>query len=191
LKQKLLIALSIILAGVGYASYEFFFVFQGQEFPILDAAYKKVESDVEAKKNELKQLQEFSKNIEQVQKELKELQAKLDSALEYMPRTFKLEGLLRKLTLLAANSGVELSTFRPKKGEEKGSSFYSTIAIDFDMKGSFTQTLVFLDQLTRLKRIVNIDSLKLRPMDAAANATRSGATIVVTQASIKTFRFSE
>lgn len=189
MKQKLLIALGIVFAGAGYAAYEYFVVFQGEEYPALEQKFKKLEADVSTKKNELRQLQEFSKNIEQVQKELKELQSQLDSALEYMPRTFKLEALLRKLAMVAANSGVELSTFRPKKNEDKGQNFYSTIGIDFDIKGSFTQTLVFFDQLTRLKRIVNLEALKIKPQDAAA--TRSGATLSVTQASIKTYRFSE
>lgn len=190
MKQKLLIAALIVMAGAGYAAYDFFMVFQGEEYPVLERNYQKLEADVSSKKSELKQLQDFSKNIEAVQKELKDLQAQLDSALEYMPRTFKLEALLRKLSMLAANSGIEISTFRPKKGEEKGAgTFYSTVSIEFDMKGTYTQTLVFLDQLTRLKRIVNIDSVKIKPqMD---NATRSGSTMALTQASIKTYRFSE
>ena len=190
MNQKLLIAVFIVLAGAGYAAYDFFMVFQGEEYPVLEQAYKKLEADVNAKKSELKQLQDFSKNIESVQKELKDLQAQLDSALEYMPRTFKLEALLRKLSMLAANSGIEISSFRPKKAEDKASgTFYSTVSIDFDMRGTFTQTLVFLDQLTRLKRIVNIDSVKIKPL--VENATRSGSTMAVTQASIKTYRFSE
>lgn len=192
MKQKILIAFIIIVAGAGYAAYDFFMVFQGEEYPRLEEAYKKAEGDLATKKKELHDLQDFSKNIEMVQKELKELQARLDSALEYMPRTFKLEVLLRKLTMVASNSGVEISSFRPKKGADDkaaGGTFYSTIAIDFDIKGSFTQTLVFFDQLTRLKRIVNIDAIKIKPAENAPS--RSGATLAVTQASIKTYRFSE
>lgn len=190
MKQHLLISLVIVLLGAGYGGYEFFIVFQGDELPVLEGKFKVLEADLAKKKTELAQLQQFSKNKEQVRKELGELQAQLESVLEYLPRTYQLEGLLRKLSMLASNSGVEISSFKPKKGETKaGVGFYSTQSIEFDLRGSFTQTLVFFDQLTRLKRIVNVDSMKIKPADA--NPTRGGTMSSITQASIKTYRFSE
>ena len=188
MKSKIQIMLVIILLGAAYGGYNFY-DFQTNEVPKLEADEHKGEAEIATKQGELKRLQNFKVNIETVKQELKELNLQLESALEYMPRAFELSKLLRRLTTLAQNSGVELSSFKPKKTEEKKSgSFYSTVAIDFDLKGSFTQTLVFLDQLSRLKRIINIDSLKLRSME---NPQRTGAVAATTTASVRTYRFAE
>ena len=149
-----------------------------------------VEREVSLKQTELKRLLDFAQNIEAIKQELRDLNLQLEAALEHMPRTFNLSGLLRKFTMLAQNSGVELATFKPKRGEGKNeSAFYSTIGIDCELQGTFSQLLVFLDQLSRLKRIVNVESLRIRVSQGGPQ--RSGSIMTSTQASIKTYRFAE
>ena len=190
MKQKLQIVIGILLLGAGYAGY-LWYQFRSEDLPKMEAERDKLQQEVQKQESELKRLQAFSQNVEKTKKELKELNLQFDSALEYMPRTFDLSKLLRKLTMVADNSGVELATFKPKKGaeEKKGGTFYSSIGIDFDIKGTFTQTLVFLDQLSRLKRIVNIDSIRMKATDGAPQ--RSGATLIATSATVRTYRYSE
>jgi type IV pilus assembly protein PilO len=191
LKRNLKIALIVLLIGAGIAGYQVY-DFRSEELPRLEAARKKKNDEVNAKLDELRKLQSFAQNIESVKQELKELNLQLESLLEYMPRTFNLSALLRKLTMLAQNSGVKLHTFRPAKGEEKGpEGFYSMTTIGFDLKGSFTQTLIFLDQLSRLKRIVNVQSLRMTADAGDQSSNALGAVGAVTQCAVKTYRFSE
>jgi len=181
----LLVALG--LAAAGWEVYEFY----SEQMPQLETQTQAVEADVATKQRELVRLKEFAQNIENVKRELTQLNVQLESALEHMPRTFNLSGLLRKLTMLAQNSGVELSTFKPKKAEQRQEgAFFNTITIDFDLRGSFTQCLVFLDQVTRLKRIVDIEQVGfVVPTETAAS--RSGATNLVARGTIRTYRFAE
>jgi type IV pilus assembly protein PilO len=148
-----------------------------------------IESDLGKKTNELKRLQDFAQNIERVKQELRELNLQLETALEHMPRTFNLSGLLRRFTMLAQNSGVELSSFKPKKSVDTAGAFYATIGIDFELRGTFSQILVFLDQLSRLKRIINIESIRMRATEMSQIKTVGALT--TTQGSIRTYRFSE
>jgi type IV pilus assembly protein PilO len=183
------IAAIVVVLGFGYSIYEFF-DFRSTDVPKMEAERNAREKEMADRTAELKKLKDFANNIEVIKQELRELNLQLELALEHMPRTFNLSGLLRKLTMLAQNSGVELSSFKPKSAEvrEEG-TFYSTVGIEFDLRGTFTQTLVFLDQVSRLKRIVNVDSLK---MDVVPNAAqRAGALVAKSAVAIRTYRFSE
>ncbi len=179
----------ILLLGASYAGY-IVYNFYSVDIPRMADEKQKIEAELAKKQGELKRLEDFAQNIETIKQELKELNVQLESALDYMPRSFNFASLLRKLTMLAQNSGLELSSFHPKKGEDKkNGTFYSTAAIEFDLKGTFTQTLVFFDQLSRLKRIVSVDSLKFKAVDNSG--PHSGNVMLITQAAVKTYRFTE
>lgn len=185
------ISLVILLVGLGIAGYQLY-DFRSEELPKLESEQQKKKAEVDAKIGELRKLQSFANNIENVKQELKELNLKLESVLEYMPRSFNLSSLLRKLTMVAQNSGVKLFTFRPSKTEEKGQEgFYSSTTIGFDIRGSFTQTLVFFDQVSRLKRIVNVQSLRMVPEAVNFNKNILGEVSATTACSVRTYRFSE
>jgi len=194
LKSPYAIAALVVFFGIFYAIYDFN-SFYNEEIPRMQAERRNAETELARREAELKRLQNFAQNIETVKQEVRELNLQLESALESMPRSFNLSGLLRKLNLLAQNSGVDLSSFTPKTSEPAAGakSFYSTIGIEFTMSGSFTQTLVFLDQITRLKRIINIDSLRMSSHEDAdkVGAPKSSMAVVSTNATIETYRFSE
>lgn len=188
-KQTTQIAAIILVLGILYTGYQIY-QFRSEEYPILESERQRLESSSKGKQSELRKLQKFAQNIENVKKELKELSIQLESALEYMPRTFNLAKLLRKLTELSQNSGVELQTFRPRKGEDKPpGTFYATTNLDLDIEGSFTQTLVFLDQVSRMKRILNIESLRMKV--EAGSPNRGGQMTAKTLLALKTYRFNE
>ena len=189
MKNKLKILILVVVAGFGYAGYEFY-EFYSTDLPLMNTAQQTAERDLASRQNELRRLQEFAQNIEVIKQELRELNLQLESALEHMPRNFNLSGLLRKLTMLAQNSGLELSSFRPNDKEERvEGAFYSVVTIEFDLKGTYTQTLVFFDQVSRLKRIINIDQVAMAQQDNAAQ--RTGNIVLDTKVAVRTYRFSE
>lgn len=190
MKAKLQIAFVIILLGIGFGGWEYY-DFQSNEVPQMEAQRRTLEGQITQKQNELKRLQDFARNIEAIKQELRELNLQLESALEYMPRQFNLSGLLRKLTMLAQNCGLELATFKPAVNEERGDSFYATMTIDFELRGSFTQILLFLDQVARLKRIINAEDLKMTFVGGRQLANAKGPTPLTVQSKVRTYRFSE
>lgn len=196
-KNKLQIAIGIVSFGFLVGVYEFY-DFWENTFPLLKAEQEAKETQVAGLENEVRKLQTFVQNVSVIKQEFRELNLQLEAALEHMPRTFNFASLLRKLTMLAENSGVSISSFRPKKetvqrrgdpGQTNEVNFYETIFVEFSLQGSFTQTMVFFDQLSRLKRIVNIESVKLTARrDPASKSFLSPMGADVT---IKTYRFSE
>lgn len=191
MKSKLILAFLFLAGGFGYAAYEYY-DFTTTEIPQMEAQRSEVERKFASKQQEYNRLKEFAQNIETIKQELRELNLQLETAQEHMPRQFNLSGLLRKLTMLAQNSGVELSSFRPAKQEARGDgTFYSTINIDFEMRGTFTQCLVFFDQVSRLKRIVNIESLKMVVRDTSSSTRSNNGLVSETTGQIRTYRFTD
>src|SRR5690606_38346614 len=117
-----------------------------------------------------------------------ELNLQLESALETMPASYNLSGLLRRLAILATNSGVELTSFTPMGAPVRNAKdFYETLSVGFQIRGSFNETLVYMDQISRLKRLIRLKSINLNvsgggfPKPGEINApTPSTATTSVT-----------
>lgn len=189
-KSKTPIASVLVLLSAAGSLY-YFNDFKENDVVQMDQEIQKVTTEIDTRTSELTRLRDFAQNIERVKQELRELNLQLESALEHMPRTFNLSGLLKRFTELAQNSGVELASFKPKKGTDTGpqGAFYSTISIDFELRGTYAHTLQFLDQVSRLKRIINIENLRLRALDATTS--RIGGIASVTQGTLRTYRFSE
>lgn len=178
-----------MLAGAGLSVYQFY-EFKTVEMVKMNEEIASLNSNIEKKEAELRRVQNFKENIEKVKQELRELNLDLEGALEHMPRSFNLFRLLKRFSELAQNSGLELWTFKPKKGEErKEGAFYSAITIDFELQGAYPQTLKFLDDISRLKRIVNVEDIKVKTIDGTQQ--RQGAMVAQTLASVKTYRFAE
>lgn len=192
MKSRLQLAILLLLGGFGYGGYEYY-DFNSNEVPSMQQELEQRESALAAKQNEYRRLKEFAKNIESIKRELKELNVQLEASLEHMPRSFNFSGLLRRLTMLAQSSGVDLSTFKPARAEQKvAGQFYSTIDLEFDLNGSYAQSLVFFDQVSRLKRIVNLTSMKMTPRKPAGDGSfRAAGLLSDTKVTLKTYRFVE
>jgi Tfp pilus assembly protein PilO len=193
-KKKFQLPILIVLAGLGYGVY-LFYEFATEVIPKLEARLADKEAAVSGKNAELRRLRTFSENIEGVKLALRELNVQLETALESMPRNYDLSGLLRKLSVIGFNSGIEMSAFRPSPTAVKEGDFYETSVVSFNLAGSFTQIMSFFDQTLRLKRIIRIEKVTLRSV-ASANVggpAARGNTGVGSQAEVsaKLYRFVE
>lgn len=192
---KLKLAAVLVLLGFAYAGYEFY-DFTTVEVAALQAQRQTLENEFAQKQGEYQRLRAFVQNIESIKSELRELSLQLKTALEYMPPDFKMSELLRRLTALAQNSGVELVLFNPEPTEQRvEGSFYATTNIGFEIRGAFTQCLLFFDQVSRLKRIINVTSIAIEPFARQGAGEerneKNSATKVTTSGMLLTYRFAE
>jgi len=194
--QRLKLAGMVVALGFLYTAYEFY-CFYSEEVPNLTQQRQSLEADFAQKQSEYLRLRSFVQNIESIKGELRELSQQLKTALEYMPPEFKFAELLRRLTALAQNSGVELVQFLPENSEVRPEgSFYATTNIGFEVHGAFAQCLLFLDQVSRLKRIINVNGITLEPLQeriegAEVKQDRTAATKINAKGTLITYRFAE
>ena len=178
----------VLAAGIGYAVYDFY---EFQIVPVAKAAseVKQSQTKIAELKSEVERVQRFAENIPAVKQAFREQSLQLDSVLESIPRTTDLTSLLRKFTLLAQNTGVELISFKPGEQEEN-SGFFKSTSVELNLRGAFIPTLVFFDQVSKLKRVVTVDVIRLNAIKNPVG-TGAGPLVADTFVKLKTYRLAD
>lgn len=193
MNAKIKLAGLLVFLGFAFAAYEFY-GFISEEGMLLAQKQQALDAQFANKQAEYQKLRSFVQNIETIKGELRELGLQLKSALDYMPPEFKMGDLLRRLTGLAHNSGVELVRFSPDADEHRvEGTFYATTNIGFEIEGGFTQCLLFLDQVSRLRRIINVSGINIAPIQTGDESLNNRTGVVRSQSvgTFVTYRFIE
>ncbi len=189
LKNKVRNSLAVLMIGIFFGGYEFY-DFQTGVANQMSAEVVQVESQINELRSEVDRVKRFAENIPAVKQAFREQSLQLESVLESIPRTTDLTGLLRKFTLLAQGTGVELVSFKPENKED-ATGFFKSTSVELNIRGAFIPTLVFFDQVSKLKRVVTFDVIRLSAIKNPLN-TRPGAPLVSdTFAKLKTYRLSD
>lgn len=183
----------IMVLGLAYGAY-LYYGFSSEALPKMENERSARAAVLQKRQTELKRLREFAQNIEVIKLKLRELNLQLEAALETMPKNYNLSALLRRLAILATNSGVELQSFVPApQAERPQGAFYETLDVSFNMSGSFSETLVFLDQISRLKRLMKIQEIGFQTGDVSIRSGPEALQPVKNNISsrLRLFRFFE
>lgn len=121
--------------------------------------------------------------VQVLEKELAQSQEELAKLLMLLPDQKEIPGLLENVSRLGTKVGLENILFQPQP--EVLHEFYAVIPVRLDMVGSFNDLGVFLDSVSKLDRILKVESLTLtRAKD------KQGSTLQVA-CNIVTYRFLE
>ena len=126
------------------------------------------------------------KNLPILRKELDYYNELYGRALEMLPRRGQVESLLQAVSDLAKDSGLTVRVFTPRTEIKK--QFFAEIPVDVEMKGNFHQMEIFLDELSRIPRIVNVQDILI---DNPRGSKEGGQVEVDIRAVLKTFRYLE
>ncbi len=95
--------------------------------------------------------------LNKAEERLKDLEGRLQSALEQLPDKSEIDNLLEKISNVARESGLELNLFQRK--EENFKDFYAEVPVLVSVTGTYHQVATFFDEVSRLPRIVNINQI--------------------------------
>jgi type IV pilus assembly protein PilO len=167
--------LAVVLLLVGGLYYTFLFS------PGMDEIAK-LDGSVETARNEKTKKQVQAANLPRLQKELVELEAKLKQAVAQLPNKKEMADLLSSISSKAQQSGLEVFLFRPRA--ENYQEFYAEVPVDITVKGNFQSVISFFDEVGRLHRLINIESIGFK------NPTVAGDQVILETSSVATaFRF--
>jgi len=99
-------------------------------------------------------------NMQKLQQDLREMEAKLKEAVAQLPDRKEIPDLLSSLSTKAREAGLEILLFRPRG--ENYQEFYAEIPVDIVVRGGFQNAVNFFDDVAKLSRIVNIDNIEFR-----------------------------
>jgi len=124
------------------------------------------------------------KNLEKFKEEVAQLEGQLQKALAQLPNQREIPELLTNISALGKESRLEFLRFRPNP--ERPKEFYAEVPLELVFLGTYHDTGLFFDRVSKLPRIINVENFKMGPSEKA-----TGEPILQTQCVATTFRFIE
>ncbi|MBL8920919.1 MAG: type 4a pilus biogenesis protein PilO [Myxococcaceae bacterium] len=125
---------------------------------------------------------EIADNLLERRREMDQLEQRLQDALTELPERKDIDELLAAMNDLGKKAGLEITRVTP--GTEAPESFYARIPISMSVKGNYHEIAVFLQEISQMKRIVNVNNLKL-----GSPLPRNDKMILSSEFLATTFRF--
>ncbi len=176
-KQKAFLAVLVCLLIVaGY-----YYLYHRELAVQKDALQKKV--------NELdgiiRMQSDIAKNLPSFKVEVRRLEEQLGLLLEQLPNSAEIPSLLKNVSDLGKESGLEFLRFAP--GGEVRKDFYAEIPVTIAVVADFHSYLLFADKVSHLPRIVNLSDVVFSgPKPSGENQVQVNVAFIAT-----TYRFLE
>jgi type IV pilus assembly protein PilO len=122
----------------------------------LEQEYRQLSSDLSKARQTLT-------NLEEVERQYQVITQRWEVASELLPGERELAALLRKVSLVGQQSGVEFELFKPKPimpGE-----LYVEHPVEVKVVGGYHQVGAFLAEVANLDRIVNVSNLTMAELE--------------------------
>jgi type IV pilus assembly protein PilO len=121
--------------------------------------YKTKSAQLEQLRTEIRALEVTANKLQEFQREVALLEAKLETLKRILPPEKETPDLMRKVQSLAAQSNLVIRKFTP--GTTVTKEFYQEWPINVEVDGSFHNLGFFFDRVRRLSRLVNIGTVKV------------------------------
>ncbi|MBU1169933.1 MAG: type 4a pilus biogenesis protein PilO [Proteobacteria bacterium] len=152
--------------------------------PTLDkiAQYR---SEYESTEKKLNVAKRKAAQLVQLQNERKMKEAEFRKVMKALPEKKEIPSLLTSISQSGQDTGMEFQSFEPKKEVNQG--FYGEIPVDISMLGDYHNTIMFIDKVTSLNRIVNIKNIQM----ASSPSKDGGKMKIKTLCQAVTYKFVE
>ncbi len=180
--KKILILVAVLLVITGLYAYLFYLPHRG-EMERLKGEYDKVTRELNESRAIVRDLQKFREEIEKLNKEL-------NKALTQLPNEKEIPEILRNISRLGKESNLEFTLFKPKPEEPQ--QFYAKVPIELVLVGSYHNTGIFFDKVSKLPRIINVVDFNMSRFQKEKDPKKIGTEILVkTSCLVNTYRFIE
>ena len=168
LQKALLLIGTVALLGAAF----YFLYYQNQ----LDVI-QRMRAGIAQQEKKLVELKQAALKVDALEKELDLAETEFASLLSLLPDQKEIPGLLENVSKLGSKVGLENILFQPQP--EVLQEFYATIPVRIDLMGNFNDIGVFFDSISKLDRILKVESVTLtRQKDKAAPVLQAVCTIV-------------
>ncbi len=168
----LILVLTVVLIGGGF----WYFFYKPNNEKIITK-----QREIEEAKKRLDQLKQAALRVNQVQKQLDEIDEKLQDLLVYLPDIKEIPSLLETISGTGSKVGLkQIVLFEP--GAEELREFHTAIPIRLHLVGNFHNLGSFYDELAQIKRVVKVRLFEIK---------RKGEGEVDVNCVVETYRYLE
>jgi type IV pilus assembly protein PilO len=178
--KKILILVGILCVITGLYFYAFFNPRQ-EELKVL-------KDDLNRQIKELNESKAITRDLKKFKEQAEALNVELANALTQLPNEKEIPEILKNITSLGKESNLEFTLFRPKTEEPQ--QFYAKVPIELIVLGSYHNTGIFFDKMSKLPRIINVVDFNMsRTKDIKGKLENE--VLVKTSCVVNTYRFIE
>lgn len=136
-------------------------------------------ANLEKLQKEIRALEVTANKLQDFQREVALLEAKLETLKRILPPAKETPELMKKVQYLASQSSLIIKKFNPSATVMK--EFYQEFPINVDLEGTYHNLGTFFDRVGRLSRLVNVGNLKIKSQSKATPTnTITGSCVATT-----------
>lgn len=174
-KFKIILAVALLLVPVLI----FYFAF----FSPTNDKLANLENQKTSLEQKLKRVKKRARNKARLRQELNETIAVFEETAKLLPKEQEIPQLLKDISALGRNAGLDFLAFKP--GQDRPKDFYAEIPVNINVNGPYHNLGLFLDQVSKLDRIVTVDNIKMGGPNMEA-----GEMLLASSCSLLTYRFT-
>jgi len=177
LEKKLKIAIGVLLLILPVVLFWFFWMQPQQE------QYGKLIRQKTSLTQELRRAKAKAAKRGILQAELKVIEERYNEIATLLPKEKEIPALLTSISALGRASGLDFLTFKPQKDVER--DFYAEIPVIIKVRGPYHNMGVFLDQVSKLDRIVSVSNITM-----SGAKKEAGEMLLNSSCRLVTYRFT-
>ena len=133
--------------------------------------------------NRLKAVKKKAANRDRLRQELEEVRLVFEETATLLPKEKEIPQLLKDISALGRNAGLDFLAFRP--GTDSPKDFYAEIPVNINVNGPYHNLGFFLDQVSKLDRIVSVNNIKM-----GGPKMEAGEMLLASSCNLMTYRFT-
>ncbi len=177
LERKVKIFLAVLLFVLPVVLFYFLFYSPKQD-KIKGLEAKKVSLAAEVQRAE-----KAARNLQKYKDEVADANKRFQETAIVLPKKKEIPNLLRNISDLGKGAGLDFLSFKP--GSEVPKDFYAEIPINISIRGPYHNMGYFLDQVSKLDRIVTVDNIKM-----GSPKREGGEMLLNSSCRLVTYRFT-
>jgi len=139
---------------------------------------KQKQARLEQLQKEIRALEVTANKLQEFQREVQLLEAKLETLKRILPPEKETPDLMRRVQYLAAQSSLLIKDFTPAPVVTK--EFYQEVPINVGVEGTYHNLGAFFDRVSRLSRLINVGNIKVKSQTNQTASNTITATAVAT-----------
>ena len=132
------------------------------------------QAELDGLQAEIRKGQAIEAKLPEFEKEIENLQLKLNDLLAILPTEPETGELLKWVKNLADQSNLDLRQFNP--GVLKQVEFYKEFPIAMDVEGDYHDLGVFFDRISKYSRIINVSGVSISAISSSQHSIKSSFT---------------
>lgn len=161
----------VVIVGLGGAF--FYYTLDRSEVEQIKGEIDGATTQIEDLNRKIAEAKKFELEFEAKKKILADLNRQLAAMQGALPTAFQVPDLLQDLVREARNIEFEITSIQPDVKEE-AQELFNTLGFNIEFRGIYHQAFIFLDRLSKLKRLVNVIGVSLNRDGARTEISLGG-----------------